>query len=220
MVGKNPGSARELGFRLVFGEGLGRECVQVWPAARHERCTADDSGTRTTLERDDSIVWTSTVECVRRQRPTTSWLWSCRDVTLTTVRGGGAGLVAARAGLRHVRTAPPNSAADFRWPPFWGRKTFFVHLKCFLPLLWNYSRLFAVTVPRRDKDDVSHIISVRSSLIISRTVAVSRRGSMSAQLAHPDSTHVSNNNWHTAGRILYDIFAPFTYQCLNCLYAQ
>ena len=55
MVGKNQGSARELGFRLVFGKDLG-ESVQVWPAARHERCTADDSGTRTTLERDDSIV--------------------------------------------------------------------------------------------------------------------------------------------------------------------
>ena len=37
-------------------------------------------------------------------------------------------------------------------------------------LLTTQMGLFTVTVPRRDKDDVSHIISVRSGLIASRTV--------------------------------------------------
>jgi len=45
--------------------------------------------------------------------------------------------------------------------------------------------LFTVTVPRRDKDDVSHIICVRSG--------------QHTQTAH--NRHISSN-WHTAGQIL------------------
>ena len=48
--------------------------------------------------------------------------------------------------------------------------------------------LFTVSVPWRDKDDVSHIICVRSGL------------------AHSDNRHISSNNWHTAGQIVDKFF--------------
>ena len=54
----------------------------------------------------------------------------------------------------------------------------------------------------RDKDDVSHIICVRSGL------------------AHSDNTRQTHNNWHTAGQILDDIFNHFMHQCLKSLYLQ
>ena len=50
--------------------------------------------------------------------------------------------------------------------------------------------LFTVTVPRRDKDDVSHIICVRSGQHTQTT----------------NNRHISSNNWHTAGQILDEFF--------------
>ena len=68
----------------------------------------------------------------------------------------------------------PEQGRQFHGVAILGWRKIYLCLKYFLPLLWNYSKLFTVTVPRTDKDDMSHIISVRSGLIISRTVVVLR----------------------------------------------